>query len=499
MSTDRRPRGRATALQPVAVSPTTAGDIVGAGADHLGGRGRGRLRRRVTAYLGAADAATYTSFVRAIYACLEAIKGREGVEDGGILLPRYSCPDFAHAIDAAGLTRRYCDVDPGTLAIDAASLESTDDGDALALLAVNHFGLSNPMDRLVDICADRDLYLVEDLGYSIGAEYRGTRLGGFGDFAVLNFREGKAIPVPGGMVTTRLADVDLGRVEAVTRGDAADGEPSGDGDRGGDGRPVDEVGDYEGVGSNGIDGRFGGGSGVDDGEDSESGRGGGGGRLGSNCDGAGAEGWRESGDGDDHDERPVARPAVHVALGYRAFSHPVPYRALEVASRLVGTDIRKRASMEDTTRRATDEFDCDFEPARPLAAMSNFDAALGRRVFDRLDRDRRCRNATARYYREALADCDGVTPVRSLPGARPHYIRYPVLVDAERRADLLAALDAAGIEASTVYHGDGMRVDPAAFPGSARVCRELLTLPTHPRLDDDDRAAVVETVRNHLG
>lgn len=430
---------RPAALQPVAITPTTAGDIVGAAADHFRGRGREQLRRQVTEYLGAADAATYTSFVRSLYACLETIKRREDAGDGSageadaVVLPRYSCPDFAHAIDAAGLTRRYCDVDPGTLSIDEASLRSLETDDAVALFAVNHFGLSNPMDRLVDFCADRDLYLIEDLGYSLGAEYRGTRLGGFGDFGVLNFREGKAIPVPGGMVTTRREDVDLG----------------GHADR---------------------DGGIGG------------------------SDGAGASPGVD-GDG----ERPAARPAVHVALGYRALSHPTPYRALDALSGLVGTDVRKRASMEDTTRRATSEFDNDFEPTPPLPAMSHFDAALGSRVFDRLERVRRGRNATARYYRDALADCDGVQPVRPLPETRPHFIRYPVLVHAGHRADLVDRLDAVGIEASTVYHDDGMRVDETAYPGSARVCRELVTLPTHPRLDDDDRAAVVEAVRSHLG
>lgn len=426
---------RPAALQPVAITPTTSGDIVGAAADHLRGRGREQLRRQVVEYLGAADAATYTSFVRSLYACLETIQRREGAgagssgAAGAVLLPRYSCPDFAHAIDAAGLTRRYCDVDPGTLAIDEASLRSLETDDALALVAVNHFGLSNSMDRLVDFCADRGLYLIEDLGYSLGAEYRGTRLGGFGDFGVLNFREGKAVPVPGGMVTTRREDVDLGG-----------------GDR---------------------DGGVGGGPGAVA--------------------------------GDSHGERPAARPAVHVALGYRALSHPAPYRALDAISGLVGTDVRKRASMEDTTRRATSEFENDFEPTRPLPAMSDFDAALGRRVFDRLERVRRGRNATAMYYRDALAGCDGVEPIRALPETRPHFIRYPVLVDADRRSGLVDRLDAAGIEASTVYHDDGMRVDETAYPGSARVCRELVTLPTHPRLGDDDRAAVVETVRSHLG
>ena len=427
--------GRRRALQPVAISPTTTTDILGAAADHLRGQGREALRRRVLEYLDAEDAATYTSFVRSLYACLEAIKRREGVDDGAVLLPRYSCPDFAHAIEAAGLERRYCDVDPPTLTIDPASLGSVETDDVLACFGVNHFGLSNPMDRLVEFCDDRGLYLVEDLGYSLGATYGGTHLGGFGDFGVLNFREGKAIPVPGGMVTTRLDDVDLPDPGDRTAGGG--GEVAGHGD-----------------------GRQTGGTG---------------------------------------ESRPAARPAVHVAVGYRTLSHPVPYRALNLTSGLVGTNLRKRASMEDTTRAATTEFENDFEPTRPLPAMSDFDAALGRRVFDRLDRTRRQRNATAHYYRRALADCDGVEPVQPLPRTRPHFIRYPVLVDADRRAGLLEALDSAGIEASTVYHDDGMRVDASAYPGSARVCRELVTLPTHPRLGEEDRFAVVETVRDHLG
>jgi perosamine synthetase len=138
--------------------------------------------------------------MRAIYASLKSLRNID--KRGEVILPRFSCPTFAHAIMANNLEIKYCDINPKTLSIDMSSLNALDTKNCLALICVNHFGLANQMDEIKDYCRDRGLYLIEDLGYSLGTEYRGRTLGSFGDFSVLNFKEGKALPLGGGMMTT---------------------------------------------------------------------------------------------------------------------------------------------------------------------------------------------------------------------------------------------------------------------------------------------------------
>jgi perosamine synthetase len=65
------------------------------------------------------------------------------------------------------------------------------------------------MDEIEAYCRANDIFLVEALGYALGAEYEGDRLGTFGDCSVLNFQQGKPIPVGGGMVVSRNDDLEF--------------------------------------------------------------------------------------------------------------------------------------------------------------------------------------------------------------------------------------------------------------------------------------------------
>lgn len=152
-------------------------------------------------YLNISRVYTFNSFMRAIYANLYSLKKINGKKKK-IILQRYSCPTFTHAILAAGLKIQYCDTNPNTLEIDKSSLQKTNFSDVLALICINHFGFPDKMDEIKELCNKKKIYLIEDLGYALGSEFNNKRLGCFGDSSVLNLQEGKAIPVGGGIFTT---------------------------------------------------------------------------------------------------------------------------------------------------------------------------------------------------------------------------------------------------------------------------------------------------------
>lgn len=185
---------------PAAVTPIKFSYILQALKQQIKNEGVNDFEKDISSYLGVDKSFAFTSFMRAIYASLVSLKKIDNRKE--VILPRYSCPSFAHAILAAGLKIKYCDTDPETLGLDVNNFKKKDLKNVLALICVNQFGLSNPMDEISDFCKKKRIYLIEDLGYSIGTEYGNKKLGNFGDLSVLNFQEGKSIPIGGGMVTT---------------------------------------------------------------------------------------------------------------------------------------------------------------------------------------------------------------------------------------------------------------------------------------------------------
>lgn len=190
-------RPRRSRLVPSAVTPVRASDLLSAWRRRDGGRDR--FERAVASYVGTGDVDTYATYRWGLFDTLRSLGG-DADDRTDVLVPAYSAPDFDAAIEAAGFDVAYCDVDPETLAVDVDSVRERISEDTLALFAVNLLGFGSRMDELSACCAAADVRLIEVLGYSLGTEFRGRRLGTYGDAAVINFQEGKPIPVGGGAV-----------------------------------------------------------------------------------------------------------------------------------------------------------------------------------------------------------------------------------------------------------------------------------------------------------
>ena len=386
-------------LVPPAITPLRAADIGAGCVGQLRGRGRDEFRRDVESFLDAESSATYTSFRRTLAGCFHELAADTDRTD--VLIPAFCSSDFPDAIEGVGLEPVRYDIDPETLSLDLPAVTEALGQRPLAVVAVNVLGYSSPMAELAARCDAHDVPLVEALGYAFGTEYEGQRLGTFGDCAVLNFQQGKPIPVGGGMVVSQ--------------------------------RPEHCFGD---------------------------------------------------------DMRPAAAPNVTALAGYTALGRPRPYYAYS----------RLRDALDDAGRlgeRATthpeSKFDVAYDP--PFATISNFQGAVAHRLFGRLADHRRRRARTAGRYADALRDCGGVSVLDPIPGlSKLQYVRLPLAAETEALRDrLVAALDGVGVQATTLY--DWPVLDSETFPGAADLQRRILTLPTHPYVDEADRQLIVDTVR----
>jgi dTDP-4-amino-4,6-dideoxygalactose transaminase len=97
----------------------------------------------------------------------------------------------------------FADVDPVTLNMDPAAVEAAVTERTRAIVAVDMFGYPCELDALRAIADRHGLSLIEDACESLGAEYRGTALGGHGPSAVFAFYPNKQMATgEGGVVTT---------------------------------------------------------------------------------------------------------------------------------------------------------------------------------------------------------------------------------------------------------------------------------------------------------
>jgi dTDP-4-amino-4,6-dideoxygalactose transaminase len=129
-----------------------------------------------------------------------------------------------------------------------------------------------------------------------------------------------------------------------------------------------------------------------------------------------------------------------------------------------------------------------YETDYPIAPYSRALAGLAALQLERLGEINGVRVGNASRLCEALAGLSGLSVLRVLPGAEPVYVRYPVLVEAKRRAGLIAELERAGIGATASYPRALMDVpelasrfpmDQRPTPGAREVASRIVTLPTH--------------------
>jgi dTDP-4-amino-4,6-dideoxygalactose transaminase len=121
-----------------------------------------------------------------------------------------TCSAGALAVMAAGCTPVFCDVDAKTFMLDAAGVASAAGPKTKAIIATHMWGNPEDLDAVGAVCEARGVPLVEDACLSLGAVYKGRRVGSVGKVGVFSF--GCLKPIQGGeggMITTN--DGDLAR------------------------------------------------------------------------------------------------------------------------------------------------------------------------------------------------------------------------------------------------------------------------------------------------
>jgi len=136
----------------------------------------------------------------ALHLALTALEIGPGDE---VIVPTLTFIATANAVRYTGAKPVFVDSHPDYWCIDPGKIEEAITPRTKAIIPVHLYGHPADMDPIMDIAERHNLFVVEDAAEAHGAEYKGRRVGSFGDISCFSFYGNKIITTgEGGMCLT---------------------------------------------------------------------------------------------------------------------------------------------------------------------------------------------------------------------------------------------------------------------------------------------------------
>lgn len=155
------------------------------------------FEKELAAMVGVDHAAALSSGTAALHMALRAV----GVSKGDVVL----CQSFTFSASANPIKYEHAipvfiDSDYETWNMDPDALKEALEKypNAKAVIVVHLYGYSANMHRIVDLCKQYNVALIEDAAESLGAYYDGKQTGTYGDYGIFSFNGNKIITTSGG-------------------------------------------------------------------------------------------------------------------------------------------------------------------------------------------------------------------------------------------------------------------------------------------------------------
>jgi len=154
-------------------------------------------------YIGRKRAVAVNSGTSGLFLCMLALDIGPGDE---VITTPFTFISSATTIMMAGAKPVFADIDPVSLNIDTAKIESKITDKTKAILPVEIFGNPAGVDKVCEIAQRHNLTVIEDSCEALGSAIKGRKVGKFGTMSVFAFYPNKQITTgEGGMI---LADDD---------------------------------------------------------------------------------------------------------------------------------------------------------------------------------------------------------------------------------------------------------------------------------------------------
>lgn len=144
-----------------------------------------------TAFAGYCGAKYCVGVGNGLDALILALKALEIGAGDEVIVPSNTYIATALAVTYVGATPVLVEPDINTFNIDPAKIEEKITSRTKAIMPVHLYGQPCDMDPIMEIAGRRKLFVIEDCAQAHGAEYKGKKIGTFGDIAGFSFYPGK--------------------------------------------------------------------------------------------------------------------------------------------------------------------------------------------------------------------------------------------------------------------------------------------------------------------
>ncbi len=164
-----------------------------------------KFEEMLAAYHGGRRALCLSSATAGLQLALLALGLQEGDE---VITTPLTFVATLNTIVLAGGKPVLVDIDPHTLNMNVENIEAAITKKTKVIMPVHYAGLPCDMDAIYALAKKHNLRVVEDCAHSIGAVYKGRKLGSFGDIQIRSFHPNKNMTTgEGGAVITDDKDV----------------------------------------------------------------------------------------------------------------------------------------------------------------------------------------------------------------------------------------------------------------------------------------------------
>lgn len=166
-----------------------------------------QLEQALCTYLGVKHLALFTNATIALVTALQAMR-----ITGEVITTPYSFVATAHSLLWNGIKPVFADIDPDTLNLDPAKIESAITPQTTAIMPVHVYGHPCDVDAIQKIADNYNLKVIYDAAHAFGVQDAGGSVLRHGDLSVLSFHatkvfntfEGGAIICPDEKTKTRI-------------------------------------------------------------------------------------------------------------------------------------------------------------------------------------------------------------------------------------------------------------------------------------------------------
>lgn len=155
---------------------------------------------KFSTYIGVKNGIATSNGTAALHLALEAL----GIGKGNkVLVPSLTFISVANTVIYTGAEPIFVDAHPKYWCIDPLKIEENIDENTKAIILVHLYGHPCDMDPILRIANNYGIYVIEDCAEAHGAEYKGKKVGSFGDISCFSFYGNKIITTgEGGMCLT---------------------------------------------------------------------------------------------------------------------------------------------------------------------------------------------------------------------------------------------------------------------------------------------------------